>query len=103
MSDVRYHLCSFLQCKDFNEQDTLWVNVTVTRLIAVQLVVCVFELYLCQCLNTGINVTTGNLRDDKVDSGGCAVVEVIKVWRDRAHPWNIKIHATSTSTSTSTS
>lgn len=94
MSDVRYHLCSFLQCTDINQQDTLGANVTVTRLIAVQLVVCMFELYLCQCLNTGINVTTGNLRDDKVDSGGCTVVEVIKVWRDRAHPWNIKIHAT---------
>lgn len=43
-------------------------------------------LYLCQCLYAGVDVTTCHLRDDKVDGGGRAVVQVIKVWRDRAHP-----------------
>lgn len=41
-----------------------------------------FVLYLCQCLYAGVNVTTCYLRDYKVDGGGCAVVEVIKVWRN---------------------
>lgn len=44
--------------------------------------------HLCQRLDTCVNVATGNLRDDKVDRGGCAVVQVIKVRRDRAHPWS---------------
>lgn len=55
---------------------------------------CVCVLYLCQCLYAGVNVTTSHLRDDKVDGGGRAVVEVIKVWRDRTHPWNTKIQVT---------
>lgn len=49
---------------------------------------CVNVWYLCQCLYAGVNVSTCHLRDDKVDGGGGAVVEVIKVWRDRTHPCN---------------
>lgn len=49
---------------------------------------CVNVWYLCQCLYAGVNVTTSHLGDDKVDGGGRAVVEVIKVWRDRTHPCN---------------
>ena len=49
-------------------------------------VVCVCVWYLCQGLYTGVNVPAGHLRDDEVDGGGRAVVEFIKVWRDRMNP-----------------
>lgn len=48
-------------------------------------------VYLCQRLDAGVDVTTRNLRDDKVDGGSCAVVQFIKVWRDRTHPLNTKL------------
>ncbi len=46
------------------------------------------DTYLCQGLNTGVNVPTGHLRDDEVDGGGSAVVNVIKMRRDWTHPEN---------------
>lgn len=51
---------------------------------------CASVHYLRQRLDAGVNVPTGNLGDDKVDCGRRAVVEVIKVRRDRAHPSNTK-------------
>lgn len=48
-------------------------------------------VYLCQRLDAGVDVTTRNLRDDKVDGGSRTVVQFIKVWRDRTHPLNTKL------------
>ena len=48
--------------------------------------VCVCVPYLSQCLYAGVDVPTGHLGDDKVYGGGRAVVELIVVGGDRAHP-----------------
>lgn len=38
--------------------------------------------YLCQSLDTRVDVTTGYLGDNEIDCGGCITVHVIEVWRN---------------------
>ena len=45
-----------------------------------------YHHYLCQSLDACVDVTTGYLRDNKIDCGCCITVHIIKVWRNSPDP-----------------